>query len=293
MSKIEWTDQTWNPIVGCSKISAGCENCYAEKMAGRLATMGNIDYMRVTLQKDGTGIIKHYKPAVYLPKWNGRTVFVKSGIDKPLKRKKPTVYFVCSMGDIFHESVPFEWIDKVMAVVWQSLQHKFIILTKRAERMNQYFTDGETLSKIHKLLPADSHGSFDPEMYWPLDNLILGVTVENQEMMDLRVGYLLELARMGWTTMVSVEPMLENIDLYHYGVQLDWVIVGCESGHNRRPCKTEWVESVVSQCQSGDVPVFVKQLNIGGKVVKDIEQFPKGLQRRQYPKILTETESEE
>ena len=126
-SKIEWTEQTWNPIVGCSKVSAGCKNCYAERMAWRLACM------QTSLQRHA------YVGTATKRGWTGETHFVESALSIPLKRKKATMYFVCSMSDLFHESVPFEWIDKVFAVMALCPQHTFQVLTKRPARMAEYF----------------------------------------------------------------------------------------------------------------------------------------------------------
>ncbi|MFA6281872.1 MAG: DUF5131 family protein, partial [Candidatus Omnitrophota bacterium] len=143
-TKIEWTNETWNPVVGCSKISEGCENCYAEKMACRLTSMEYAEYDR---SHDGEASMSDAKPVGYYDsvtdlskrQWNGRTVLVESALEKPLHWKKPRKIFVCSMGDLFHESVPFDWVDKVMAIIVLCPQHTFQVLTKRPERMAEYF----------------------------------------------------------------------------------------------------------------------------------------------------------
>jgi len=131
MTKIQWCDETINPIIGCSKISTGCENCYAEKMAVRLAAMGTLGYQEV----------------ITAGQWNGSCVPVFSALTKPYSWRAPRAIFVCSMGDMFHRSVSFSWVDLVMRMVWDNPRHTFIILTKRPARMLQYFTEIATPGK--------------------------------------------------------------------------------------------------------------------------------------------------
>lgn len=237
MSKIEWTDQTWNPIIGCSKISPGCDNCYAEKLAGRLANISStIQYIFVTDWEH-----KH---------WNNETKFITSALEKPLLRKIPTKYFVCSMGDLFHESVPFDWIDRVMEVIKHCPQHTFQILTKRPEQMKRYFDF--------------------KDIYAELPNVWLGVSAEKQTLAIDRILTLLEVP--AYKRFVSLEPLLEKINLlaflppndskvplYENYPFLDWVILGGESGPNARPMHPYWVESIRDQCQAANVPFFFKQ----------------------------------
>lgn len=254
MSKIPWTELTWNPIIGCSKVSAGCANCYAEKMARRLAAMGMEGYCYATTE-DG--------------KWSGKCTPRWSALEKPLRWKKPRMIFVCSMGDLFHESVPFEWIDEVFKVMVKCKHHTFQVLTKRPERMKEYFTHLKYFLQIvgTSKLPAA--------------NVWLGVTAENQAMADERIPILLEIPAA--KRFVSVEPMLEDMYIGRYLLtdrekashdtqiiepaggfndkKLDWVIVGAESGANRRECKPEWAERIVGDCAYGNVPCFVKQLH--------------------------------
>lgn len=229
MTKIQWVQgsdgsagETWNPIVGCSRISDGCKNCYAETMTKRLEAMGQAKYAGL-LNAQG--------------RFNGVTRFDKDALLKPLKRKKPTTYFVNSMSDLFHESIPDEWIDKVFAVMALCPQHTFQILTKRAERMERYADFGH------------------------LPNVWLGVSTENQEQADARIPHLLETPAA--VLFVSAEPLLGEIDFSRYlrrDRKLDWIICGGESGAGARPCRVEWIRSVVRQCKSAGVPVFVKQL---------------------------------
>ncbi len=130
MSKIEWTDKTWNPIIGCSKISEGCNNCYAEKMAGRLENIESTQYYSKVLKNFNNKVI-----------WNGKTYLLEKILEKPYHWKKHQKIFVSSMGDLFHESVPFEWIDMIIDVVRDNPHHTFIFLTKRPKIMKQYFKE--------------------------------------------------------------------------------------------------------------------------------------------------------
>ena len=212
MSKIEWTEQTWNPISGCSKVSAGCKNCYAEPMTNRLAAMGVAAY--------AAGF--------------GKVVCHADKLDLPRRRKKPTLYFVNSMADMFHEDVPRDFLDKMMTVMRETPQHTYQILTKRAMRMAAYFGDD-------KLPP----------------NVWVGVSVENVRHGLPRIGFLRHI-RGAAVRFLSVEPLLEylgDIDLR----AVDWVIVGGESGKGARPMEERWVRSVRRQCVEQGVPFFFKQ----------------------------------
>ncbi len=247
-SKISWTDASWQPVVGCTKVSPGCDNCYAEKMAGRLANMHQVKYMSFVLQKPGTGTIRYNKKAVYLQKWNNKTYYNGSAIDKPLHWKKARRIFVCSMGDLFHDSVPFEFIDKVIDVFVQCPQHTGILLTKRHERLLEY----------SKRINHE----------W-LDNIIGMVTAENQKWADIRIPALLQCGFK--TTGVSIEPMLGPMDITKYLLPTKlvdghswqprplWVIVGGESGPGARPMHPGWAREVRNQCKEAGVPFFFKQ----------------------------------
>ena len=184
-TKIEWTDKTWNPITGCSKKSTGCLHCYAEVMSRRLKAMGQEKYA------------------------NGFTVTLHERcLDEPLSWKSSHNIFVCSMSDIFHEEVPFEFVDKMFDIIKRTPQHRYQILTKRAERMAEYFAT--------RLIP---------------DNVWLGVTVEAQSS-RFRIDCLRNLPAS--VKFLSCEPLVEdlgNLDL----TGIDWVIVGGESGPKARP----------------------------------------------------------
>jgi protein gp37 len=221
--------------------------------------------------KMGTvGVCKGYGEVVTNQHWNGKTRFQKSQLNKPLERKKTTMYFVCSMGDLFHESVPELWKCKVIDVIKKCPQHIFQILTKRPKEMYDFFIQ----------FPRPT-------------NVWLGVTAENQEMADNRIPILLKIPAA--KRFVSIEPMLSPVDLdknisKHCSIKpsafLDWCIVGAESGNNRRECKPEWIDSIVNQCKAAGVPCFVKQAHDDkqGKVIHqgDPEWNPDWPQ--EYPK---------
>ena len=214
-SKIEWTEMTWNPSAGCTKISAGCKYCYAEVMAKRLQAIG----------------VKGYE--------NGFNFsIVPQRLNEPLKRKKPTVYFVNSMSDLFHEEIPWDYLDKIFEVIKQTPWHTYQILTKRAENMHKYFFKRDI-----------------PENVW------LGVTVENKKEGLPRIEKLRKLNAS--VLFLSMEPLLEdlgNIDLNN----IDWVIVGGESGPKARPMEKEWVLNIKRQCEEKGVAFFFKQWGTWG-----------------------------
>jgi protein gp37 len=214
-SRIEWTEQTWNPTVGCTKISPGCKHCYAEVMARRLKAIG----------------VKGYE--------NGfRLTLMPERLAEPLERRKPTVYFVNSMSDLFHEKVSFDYIRRVFDVMAHAPQHTFQVLTKRAERMAKFCRDVDV-----------------PPNAW------LGVSVENRKHGVPRIDVLRTIDAK--VRFLSVEPLLEDLG----AIDLDgihWVIVGGESGHKGRPMRKEWVDSVKQQCDQAEVAFFFKQWGTWG-----------------------------
>lgn len=208
-SKIEWTESTWNPVTGCTKISEGCKNCYAERMAKRLQAMGQDNY------KNGFNLTLH--PHV---------------LETPLKWKKPRIIFVNSMSDLFHEQVPLEFIRRIFNVMEKANWHTFQVLTKRAERLAE----------------------LAPLLNWP-NNVWMGVTVENSNS-AFRIDYLREVNSA--VRFLSMEPLLspiEDINLKN----IDWVIVGGESGPGARRMDEEWVKNILNQCHKTNVPFFFKQ----------------------------------
>ena len=276
---ISWCDETINPIVGCSKASSGCSACYAEGMARRLAAMGKEGYSEVVT--DG--------------KWNGRTAFVSSALGKPYGWRKPRSIFIGSMGDCFHDSVPFAWLDRVLGMVASNPQHTFIMLTKRAQRMQEYFST--TVMRGQLACTYQLSAGINPETCqhdcWPLPNLVLGVSVENQQAAYDRMPALF--ATPAAKRFVSLEPMVGPVSLRwmcafpesapHTAQQLSGptnhldglrrlsgVILGAESGSLKaRPLNAEWVRTVRSECREAGVPFMFKQ---GDRLWPTVEGFP-------------------
>ena len=213
-TKIEWTDKTWNPITGCTKHSSGCAHCYAEVMSRRLKAMGLPKYangFELTLHEDT--------------------------LNEPLSWMKPHVIFVCSMSDLFHNGVPFELIDKIMDTIRVTPHHRYQLLTKRAERMAEYFSTRE--------VPANA---------W------LGITCESSAV-KFRIDALRELK--ATIKFLLCEPLIETlVELDLKGI--DWVIVGGESGPKARPMKEEWVLQIQAQCEKQGSTFFFKQWGTWG-----------------------------
>jgi protein gp37 len=299
MSNIEWTDRTWNPVIGCTPVSPGCLNCYAAAMARRLEGMGKADYApRQVEAVMGTPYDK-CTPAKTLriaEVRGGRAVFtgevrtLAHRLTEPLKWRKPCRVFVNSMSDLFHESVPFEFIDRVFAVMSLCPQHTFQVLTKRPDRMAEYFAvtnRSACVADSVRVLRIRGHGNpIDDPTYlmkmggfslrkWPLPNVWLGTSVENQAAADERIPHLLRCPAA--VRFLSCEPLLEHVDLsaffggtyiglpgdevhtnYNFGI--NWVIVGGESGPGARPCEVDWVRAIIRLCIEAEVPCFVKQL---------------------------------
>ena len=310
MSNIEWTDCTWNPVVGCSPVSPGCLNCYAAVMARRLEGMGTPGYGPRRVDGDGRdvgglpGLQDEDDRTLRIAEVRaGRAVFtgdvrcLEDRLVEPLHWRKPRRVFVCSMADLFHESVPFAFIDRVWAVMALCPQHTFQVLTKRPERMAEYLA-GVDDARRHQMNdfansisePADNDFAYNAP--WPLPNVWVGTSVEDQARADERIPHLLRCPAV--VRFLSVEPLLEAVDLrlrqevltdlmdaegrqpgmrgryplpsapfeartrrWHF---LHWVIVGGESGPKARPCDVGHVRGVVQQCRAAGVPVFVKQL---------------------------------
>lgn len=209
-SKIEWTEQTWNPVTGCTKVSPGCKHCYAEVMSKRLTAMGTPGYE------------KGFQLTIHPERLN-----------HPLKRKKPTTYFVNSMSDLFHPDVPDHFIESVIDVISKTPHHVYQVLTKRAERLPLFFAN--------RTVP---------------NNMWLGVSVEDKEYGLPRIELLQQVK--ATIRFLSIEPLLEDIGEFNLD-GISWVIVGGESGHHARPMKESWALSVKNQCLIADVPFFFKQ----------------------------------
>lgn len=257
-TRIQWTETTWNPVTGCDRVSPGCDNCYALTMARRLKAMGSAKY-----QTDGD------------PRTSGPGFGVATHPDvlyQPMMRwKKPRRVFVNSMSDLFHTDVPDEFIARVFAVM-AATPHTYQVLTKRHARMRA-------------LLRSEQFQQFDLiQQDWPLPNVHLGVSVEDQQWANIRVPALVDTpATVRW---ISAEPLLGPLDLRPWLPQLDWVVVGGESGRSARPMDLDWVRRIVSDCQAAGTAVFVKQLGSRwGTGHGDITCFPADLQVRQRPGV--------
>jgi protein gp37 len=276
---IEWTDATWNIVTGCSVKSPGCTNCYAMRLAGT----------RLKNHPSRAGLTVDSKAG---PVWTGEVRFNRQWLLQPLQWTRPRMIFVCAHGDLFHENVPDEWLDQVFAVMALAPQHTFQVLTKRPERMRAYLTQatGRIADTIIRLrrdrgdkcavvpLPQVRPGA----AWWPLSNVWLGASVENQPRAEERIPHLLATpAAVRW---LSVEPLLGPVDLtaipvpenpllalncltglascgpaaFDYG-SVDWVVVGGESGSGARPMHPDWARALRDECAAAGVPFHFKQ----------------------------------
>ena len=300
-TNIEWVmdddgtaGKTWNPTSGCTKVSAGCQNCYAEAIAHRF--------------------------------WRDRKFsdvqFHEDRLDAPLSWKKPTKVFVDSMSDLFHKDITDEQIDQVFGIMAMAHWHKFQVLTKRPERMMEY---SRTAKNRIRMATVDLGRKFnrDIELFetceweYPLPNVWLGASVENQKAANERIPLLRH--TLATIKFLSCEPLLDHVSIFKLDEVLNdstqkyrskskellapadfinWVIVGGESGSKARPCEVNWIEDIVEQCQQYQVPVFVKQLGSNSLVPNliglskqklkskkggDISEFPENLKIRQSP----------
>ncbi len=295
---IEWTDATWNPLWGCSRVSEGCRHCYAERTAARLE--GAEDYSGV-VNRGGAE-----------PRWTGKVRLIEKHLLDPLKWKpviecsnehpkrglcpecrKRLRIFVNSMSDLFHENVPEEWIDRIFAVMALCPQHTFQVLTKRPERMRAYIQERARWTHdgrwnhfcVESLTPMGISAKKRCEIRdsggirWPLPNVWLGVSVENQATADERIPLLLQTPAV--VRFISAEPLLGPVDLdsaredglHALGCGdtrcecgdhgIDWVICGGESGSGARPMRPDWARSLRSQCAEAGVPFFFKRWGSG------------------------------
>ena len=271
-TKIEWTEESWNVITGCTPISEGCQNCYAERMSKRLA--GRFGYPADDPFKPG--------------------VFHEDKLLEPMEWKKPRKVFVCSMGDLFHDDVLNLATFRVVKIIQETPQHTYIMLTKRPENMKAIFQNMKGMFQSHQVLDY-------------LPNLWIGVTAENQRTADERIPILLQIPAA--VRFVSIEPMLGPVDLtnirfpgdarssvlqycdgcekhnqHPYCGKLDWVICGGETGPGARPMQFEWARSLRNQCVDANVPFFFKgwgnwvapsQMPLG--TYREIEDFGDGI----------------
>jgi protein gp37 len=322
-SNIEWTDKTWNPIRGCSRVSPGCERCYAERQAARFAGfygdggagpyagLIKVHVKSRVLKREfaNNGEVSLRKVETREPRWTGEMRFVPKVLGEPLSWKKPAKVFVNSMSDLFHEKLSNEEIAAVFGVMAAAKRHTFQVLTKRPKRMVEWFDwVAKTFNGRYEGPALASHAASHFEglgdsatgnllwraaneaagRSWPLPNVHIGVSVEDQKRADERIPLLLKVPAA--LRFLSVEPMLEEIQLWKLTTgwiepgfttprevyplagtmaipdcdidceKIDWVIVGGESGPGSRHCNIDWIRSIVRQCKEEKTPVFVKQL---------------------------------
>lgn len=251
-SSIQWTDETWNPVRGCSRVSAGCANCYAEVLAGRFSKPGSWGHTFAVYDDRG-------------PRWTGKVELQPHLLDWPNSKRSPKRIFVNSTSDLFHEDLPEADVFAVFKAMAAAPQHTFQVLTKRSARMR-------------KLVPQIRHHIVDR-----LRHVWLGVSVEDQAAADARIPDLLETP--ATVRFLSCEPLLGPITLAPCpGV--DWIIVGGESGHGARPMEIAWARDLVEQARDRIVAPFVKQLGtvLGGREHHNIDTFPADLQVREFPR---------
>jgi len=248
---IEWTDASWNPVRGCTRISEGCRNCYAERVAARFS-----------------GFDKNGKPQPYHglakmtpsgPRWTGEIKLVPKHLEDPVRWKRPRRIFVNSMSDLFHESLGVDSIQAVFDVIFRAKHHTYQILTKRAKRM-------------FEVMPHVRYATGKKWEVCPEPNVWLGVSVEDQENAETRIPWLVETPAA--VRFLSVEPLLAPVDLSQWLIPkrldrgINWVILGCESGPDARPMDLNWARAVRDQCALANVPFFLKQVMRSGRIDK-------------------------
>lgn len=291
MSTIEWTDETWNPTVGCMKVSAGCEHCYAIRTAYRNAAIGQAPYQGLTRRLPDGSL-----------NWTGVVRTLPERLQLPLTWKKPRRIFVDSMSDLFHDDVPDEFIEQVFGAMAVAHWHTFQVLTKRPQRMLAWFNERYQVPLVNGRLGWETRGDrvwshrgdmLDPTRdsgwtpdgqvaapwSWPLPNVWLGVSVEDQRAADERIPLLLQTPAA--VRFLSCEPLLGRIELSDVSGWRDaprwlgrvnlgpnaisWVIAGAESGPGARPMHEDWVRSLRDQCQAAGAAFFYKQNAVNGR----------------------------
>ena len=238
-TKIEWTDETWNPVTGCTKVSAGCDHCYAETIAHRFAgTKAYPNGFQVTLRPER--------------------------LDQPIRWRRPRRIFVNSMADLFHDQVPEEYIAKVFAIMLLAQRHTFQVLTKRHGRMRSLLNSHAFWTRvlyeaIDPELPAGDRDGLQLSLHY-LPNVWLGVSTENQQWADIRIPALLDTPAA--VRFLSAEPLLGRINLrkeWGWGPGIDWIIVGGESGHGARPMHPDWARALRDQRNKVGAAFLFKQ----------------------------------
>jgi len=297
---IEWTDATWPIVAGCEKVSPGCRDCWALRTSWRLAHHPNPKVSRIfkgTVKKVGSQLA-----------WSGVFRTIPERLTWPLKWREPRRIFVCSQSDLFHPSVPFDFVDKAFAVMGMCRHHTFQVLTKHPGQLRQYLMASP--DRVHAIGAAQfeiatSNLSLKTAGYTglthtrlPLDNVQLGFSAENQEYFDQRWEHMEQLARAGWLVWASLEPLLGPIDLsraftlitqhkYVRRTLLQWVVPGGESGSKARPMHPDWIRSIRDQCAAagvmqGGVPFLFKQWGEWAPPITEGDVPPGALEGRVY-----------
>jgi protein gp37 len=295
---IQWTDATWNPIRGCSRVSEGCRNCYAEVVAARFSKPGQ-PYEGLARRTANGGA-----------RWTGKIMFVEKHLEDPLRWRKPKRIFVNSMSDLFHEGVSEEQLDMIFAVMAIASRHTFQILTKRPERMRDYLNTpgraGATAAETGRGAAGNRDWPFirpdDLAARWPLKNVWLGVSVEDQKAANLRVPLLLDTP--ATVRFLSCEPLLAPVDLVPFLYDevegttmpdfssprasnrgLSWVIIGGESGSYARSCDVQWIRDIVDQCKAAGIASFVKQLGSEPGIHAGEDEYAAGFSFHHYDPV--------
>lgn len=300
---IEWSDATWNPVTGCDRVSPGCAHCYALTLAKRLKAMGHPAYQQDGGPASGPGFAVQLHP---------------DRLEAPLHWRQPRRVFVNSMSDLFHEDVPGAFIEEVFARMAVTPQHMYQILTKRPARMLEWFTTGYRDGMVAGAAQQAGYRHLLPRVplseFWPLPNVWLGVSVENQRMADERIPLLLQTPAA--VRFLSCEPLLSRVDLARFlpapdtdgdcarcglpwqpdrdwevrhecspgfgEAGIDWVIVGGESGPVTRPFDPDWARLIRDDCAQSETPFFMKQLG-GARPGSKLDDLPEDLRIRELP----------
>ena len=267
-SSIEWTEATWNPVTGCTRASAGCDLCYAVTMTRRLAAMGQEKYR---------GLVNPGKNH-----FNGVVKCHPDALRQPLRLKKGTVWFVNSMSDLFHLGVPFEFVAAVFGVMGATPHHTYQVLTKRPERAAEFFAWLGSDPTVACAGAAERESGLAVKTFpdaWPLPNVWIGTSVEDERVAD-RIDALRAVP--AEVRFLSCEPLIGELDLRGRLVDVDWVIVGGESGPGARPMRAEWAARIQAACADVEVAYFFKQtgralareLGLGDTKGGDAEAWP-------------------
>lgn len=253
MTSIEWTERTWNPVRGCSRVSEGCRFCYAERIAARFSKRGMPfeGFAQPVAPRDDLDRVGGRRAG-----WTRKVALIEAKLEEPLTWRKPSRVFVNSMSDLFHESLSFEDVGNIFSVMQRAKRHTFQVLTKRPLQML------ETLEAFEDQLTLDERGGV-----WPLPNVWLGVSVEDRATLH-RIDTLRKVPAV--IRFLSLEPLLEDLGTLDL-TGINWVIVGGESGPSARPCDVAWIRSAVEQCRAASVPIFVKQ--VGAKPFERQDAF--------------------